>query len=416
MRLRVFIDGASRGNPGPAAIGVIVQDARGRVVGEIAEYLGETTNNVAEYQALLHALKDAKARGASELEIYADSDLLVQQINGSYKVRSPHLAPLHAAAARALAGFATWRIGHIPREKNTAADALANRAIDARGKAAGAHRPAARAGDLRARLQRLARQLDGVIGIGVKATWDGAEIYVEPDRPFPTASVFNIPVLIELLLQAEEGRLSLDERVTVTEALKSPGSGVLKELSSSPGLSLSDLAMLMIIISDNTATDILVQRVGTAAINRRLASWGFAVTRVPMDCRRLLFEMAGRPDGPFTPEARVEVEKILRTRERAFTGRAYADADNNLTTPREMIRLLEMLVTDRPLSPRVREQALFYMRKQQIRDRLPLHLPPDTDVAHKTGSIGGVRNDAGIMFVPRGPVLVCAFPRDLKED
>ncbi|OFX33630.1 MAG: hypothetical protein A2Z07_04775, partial [Armatimonadetes bacterium RBG_16_67_12] len=150
----MFVDGASRGNPGPAAIGVIVQDARGRVVGEIAEYLGETTNNVAEYQALLHALKDAKARGASELEIYADSDLLVRQINGSYKVRSPHLAPLHAAAARALAGFAKWRIGHIPREKNTAADALANRAIDARGKAAGAHRPAARAGDLRARLQR----------------------------------------------------------------------------------------------------------------------------------------------------------------------------------------------------------------------------------------------------------------------
>jgi len=272
------------------------------------------------------------------------------------------------------------------------------------------HRP------LRARLQRLARQLDGVIGIGVKATWDGAEIYVEPDRPFPTASVFNIPVLLELLLQAEEGRLSLDERVAVTEALKSPGSGVLKELSSSPHVSLSDLAMLMIIISDNTATDILVQRVGVEALNRRLAAWGFAVTRVPMDCRRLLFEMAGRPDGPFTPEARVEVEKILRTRERAFTGRAYADADNNLTTPREMIRLLEMLVTDRPLSPRVRELALFYMRKQQIRDRLPLHLPPDTDVAHKTGSIGGVRNDAGILFVPRGPVLVCAFTRDLKED
>lgn len=416
MRLRVFVDGACRGNPGPAAIGVIVQDARGRVVGEIAEYLGETTNNVAEYQALLRALKDAKARGASELEIYADSDLLVRQINGSYKVRSPHLVPLHAAAAAALAGFATWRISHIPREKNAAADALANRAIDARGKAAGAHRPAEKAGDLRARLRRLARRVDGVIGIGVKAAWDGDEIYVEPDRPFPTASVFKIPVLIELLLQAEEGRLSLEEKVAVTEALKSPGSGVLKELASSPSLSLSDLAMLMIIISDNTATDILIQRVGIEALNRRLAAWGFAVTRAPMDCRRLLFEIAGRPDGPYTPEARVEVEKILKTRARAFTGRAYADADNNLTTPREMIRLLEMLVADRPLSPRVREQALFYMRKQQIRDRLPLHLPPDTDIAHKTGSIGGVRNDAGILFVPRGPVLVCAFTRDLKDD
>lgn len=421
MKLRLFVDGASRGNPGPAAIGVIVQDARGRVVGEIAEYLGEATNNVAEYQALLRALKAAKARGASEVEVYADSDLLVRQVTGAYRVRSPHLAPLHAAAALALAGLSKWRIEHIPRERNALADALANQAIDAhtgagRRKTAGEAVAGPRSGDLVGRLRRLARRLDGVLGVGVKTTWDGEEVYVEPDRPFPTASVFKIPVLIEVLLQAEEGRLSLDEKVAVTEALKSPGSGVLKELSSSPEFSLSDLAMLMIIISDNSATDVLVQRVGSEAINRRLASWGFEVTRVPMDCRRLLFELAGRPDGPYTPEMRVEVEKALRTRERTFIGRAYADRDNNLTTPREMIRLLEMLVADRPLPPRVREQALSYMRKQQIRDRLPLHLPPAADLAHKTGSLSGIRNDAGILFVPRGPVLVCAFTRDLRDD
>ncbi len=270
--------------------------------------------------------------------------------------------------------------------------------------------------DLRADLERLAAGVAGVIGIGVKTSWDGQAIFINPDRPFPTASVFKVPVLIELLVQAEEGRVRLDERVTVTDAMKSPGSGVLKELSSQPALSLADLAMLMIIISDNTATDILVDRVTPAAINRRLASWGFQTTRVMMTCRQLLFEIAGKSAGPFTPEMRREVEGILKTRERVFAGRAYADSDNNVTSPREMITMLEMLASDGRLSPQVRAQALDFMRRQQIRDRLPFHLPPGTEMAHKTGSIGGVRNDAGILFVPRGPILVCAFSRDLKED
>ncbi|MDI6772668.1 MAG: serine hydrolase, partial [bacterium] len=346
MKLRLFIDGASRGNPGPSAIGIVVQDGRGRVVAEVAETLGKATNNVAEYEALLRALEVARARGADEVEILADSDLLVRQIAGTYKVKSPNLAPLHRAALDALAGFRKWHITHIPRSRNTAADALANRALDGLplpGSLPCA--PDAGAG-LRSELARLSGRLDGVLGVGVKTVWDGQEIFLEPDRPFPTASVFKIPVLIELLLQAEEGRLHLDDTVTVTEEMKSPGSGVLKELISSPALSVADLAMLMVIISDNTATDILVDLVGKEAINRRLASWGFSATRVPMSCRELLFELAGRPTGPFTPGARLEVERILKTRERSFTGRAYAGRDNDLTTPREMVRLLEMLVRD----------------------------------------------------------------------
>lgn len=427
MKLRLFVDGAARGNPGPAAIGVVVQDGRGRVIAEVGETLGETTNNVAEYRALLRGLREARKRKADDLEIRTDSDLLVRQINGTYRVKSPHLIPLHGEAIAALGAFRRWRIAHIPRTDNAAADALANKALDAADQGPAAPRPpasrkparnpiTAAAVDLRSDLERLAAGLPGVIGIGVKSLWNGATIFINPDRPFPTASVFKIPVLVELVLQAEEGRLRLDETVTVKEALKSPGSGVLKELTSEPTLSLADLAMLMIIISDNTATDILVDRVGTASINKRLASWGFKVTQVVMTCRELLFDLAGKPSGPFTPEMRVKVEEILKARERAFTGRAYADTDNNVTTPREMIAFLEMLVTDGQLSSRVRAQALDFLRRQQIRDRLPFHLPPGTVIAHKTGSVAGVRNDAGILFVPRGPVLLCAFTRDLEQD
>ncbi|MGQ0548394.1 MAG: serine hydrolase [Armatimonadota bacterium] len=463
MKLRLFIDGAARGNPGPAAIGIVVQDGRGRKVAEVSEFLGHATNNVAEYRALLRALREAQSRGADELEIRTDSDLLVKQINGQYRVKSPHLIPLHDEALQALGMFRRWSITHVPRRANAAADTLANKAIDAAvqssskrasGRASSGRPSSSRASsnrvssnpgpagsrlatlalsnhgrigtvdrpalagreDLEIELQSLADSLDGIIGIGVKPTWDGRTIFIEPDRRFPMASVFKIPVLVELVLQAEEERLRLDETVKVTEALKSPGSGVLKELTSEPTLSLTDLAMLMIIISDNTATDILVDRVGASAINRRLASMGLGITQVVMTCRQLLFEIAGRPSGPFTPEARLEVERILKTRERVFTGRAYADTDNNVTTPREMIALLEMLVTDGRLPAGAREQALHFMRRQQIRDRLPFHLPPGTEMAHKTGSIAGVRNDAGILFLPRGPVLVCAFTRDLRED
>lgn len=412
MKLRLFIDGASRGNPGPAAIGVIVEDSEGKVLLEISERLGETTNNVAEYTALLRGLEAARGLGGNDLEVYADSDLLVRQIRGEFRVKSPSLIPLHRAAREELELVRRWRVTHIPRERNSAADLLANRALDAGTPPGGRATPSL----LPEALEDVARRLKGVIGIGVKSAWDGREIYHNPDRPFPTASVFKIPVLFELLLQAEEGRIGLDERVAVSEDLKSPGSGVLKELTSSPALSMSDLAMLMIIISDNSATDILVERLGRDSINGRLQSWGLEVTRVPMTCRQMLFDLAGRPDGPFTPTARVEVEKILRTRERKFAGRAYADAGNNVTTPREMIALLDMLVTPGRLSSGVRQQALGYLRRQQIRDRLPLHLPPDAEIAHKTGSIAGVRNDAGILFVPDGPVLVCAFTRDLAED
>ncbi len=412
MKLRLFIDGASRGNPGPAAIGVVVEDHEGKSLMEISERLGETTNNVAEYTALLRGVEAARRLGGDDLEIYADSDLLVRQIRGEFRVKSPLLAPLHRAAREQLGLVGRWRLTHIPRGRNSAADLLANRALDE-----GGSRPERVTPDsLPGALEDVARRLNGVAGIGVRSTWDGLEIYHNPDRPFPTASVFKIPVLLELLLQAEEGRLRLDERVVVSEELKSPGSGVLKELSSSPALSISDLAMLMIIISDNSATDILVERLGRESINARLQSWGLEVTRVPLTCRQMLFDLAGRPEGPFTDAARIEVERALRLRERKFAGRAYADTGNNVTTPREMVALLDTLVTPGRLSANVREQALAYLRRQQIRDRLPLHLPPEAEIAHKTGSIMGVRNDAGVLFMPKGPVLLCVFTRDLVED
>ena len=131
--LRLHIDGASRGNPGEAGFGVYVTTPEGASVASLYGYLGRATNNVAEYQALLHALRYALERGAREVDVYSDSELLVLQLAGRYRVKHPGLQPLFREASELLARFARARVTHVPRERNREADALANRAVDERG-------------------------------------------------------------------------------------------------------------------------------------------------------------------------------------------------------------------------------------------------------------------------------------------
>ncbi|MGH2349175.1 MAG: reverse transcriptase-like protein [bacterium] len=127
----LFVDGASRGNPGPAGIGVVLRNGdRGPVLKEISEYIGRSTNNEAEYRALLKGLDEARALGAEIAEIRSDSNLLINQLNGIYKVKSAALGPLFLEARNRLGAFRDWSARHVPRGQNAAADALANRAID----------------------------------------------------------------------------------------------------------------------------------------------------------------------------------------------------------------------------------------------------------------------------------------------
>lgn len=128
--VRVHIDGASRGNPGPAGIGVLFLGPDGSVIERLHRGIGEATNNVAEYSALLAALERAAALGVANLEVFSDSELLVRQLQGRYQVKHPALRPLYAAARKRIADFSHFAIHHVPRELNAEADALANRGID----------------------------------------------------------------------------------------------------------------------------------------------------------------------------------------------------------------------------------------------------------------------------------------------
>ena len=130
-RFVLYCDGASRGNPGPAAIGAVLYDAEGDAVEEISGAIGVATNNVAEYRALIAGLEAADDRGVERLEVRLDSELLVRQVTGRYRVKSAHLKPLSLQAARLIRRFGEVRVVHVPREQNTVADALANAALDA---------------------------------------------------------------------------------------------------------------------------------------------------------------------------------------------------------------------------------------------------------------------------------------------
>jgi len=133
VRLTVHVDGGSRGNPGPAAIAAVISDANGQIVHEVHETIGRATNNVAEYRALILGIERAAELGATELELVGDSELVVKQVRGEYRVKDAGLKPLHSAAQQALGNFAEWQIRHVKRGQNADADALVNQALDAEG-------------------------------------------------------------------------------------------------------------------------------------------------------------------------------------------------------------------------------------------------------------------------------------------
>ena len=130
MKAIVHVDGGARGNPGPAAAACVIATPTGEILGEHAELLGEVTNNVAEYRALLLGLALARELGVSEVEVVNDSELIAKQINGQYKVKHPAMRPLYLDALAALRGFERWSVRTVPRAQNAEADALVNAALD----------------------------------------------------------------------------------------------------------------------------------------------------------------------------------------------------------------------------------------------------------------------------------------------
>lgn len=174
------VDGASRGNPGPASYAVVVRGPDGATRFETGKYIGRTTNNVAEYYALISALDYAVAQGIDRLLVRSDSELLVRQMEGRYKVNSPDLRPLHEHARKLARGLAYFAVEHVPRERNREADELANIALDRTGSSSSA---APAAGEKLHLTAGVKTEAQAAVNRGAQTSTRGAPARASSERP-----------------------------------------------------------------------------------------------------------------------------------------------------------------------------------------------------------------------------------------
>ena len=256
--------------------------------------------------------------------------------------------------------------------------------------------------------------VDATVGVAAKHMNTGEEICEGGGEVFFTASTFKIPILIELYKQIDAGVLSADSRMEITDRHRAPGSGVVKELSNGLNPTVHDLATLMIIISDNTATDMLYDLVGRECLNKTMQELGLRKTNLPMSCREMLYSMYGvETDDIGDAEAQVADR---RSKEQVVDGALGASLDySDVSSPNDMVKLLELLYGGAILSSSSRDSVLRIMARQQLNTIIPYLLPPGTRIAHKTGGVTGVRCDVGIVYAPSGPYAVAIMARDVID-
>lgn len=254
-------------------------------------------------------------------------------------------------------------------------------------------------------IAEVVKSFNGVVGIGFKNLSNGEEFYINGDKRFLTASVFKVFVLIELYNQAIKSKINLSDRYTLKNSDKSLGSGVLQLLDEGLQPTIRDLAKLMMILSDNTATDIIMDMVGKENINNTIRNiLGLKNTRVMLTTREILLDIAGTND----------IESAKRNFEEMkinTNGKWATDfKDNDITTPKEMVKTLELLYKKKILTPESCEEIIDIMKNCQTGSaRIKRFLPPNVKVAHKTGTMPGVVNDAGILFTPKGDYILVMF-------
>ncbi len=268
------------------------------------------------------------------------------------------------------------------------------------------------------RIREAEEGFEGVLGVAVKHLGTGEEASLRGDELFPTASVFKVPVIVELFRQVEEGRLSLEERIALRDGDKVPGSGVLKELTEGLEVSVRDLTSLMMIVSDNTATDLIVERVGIENVNRTLRELGLVKTTVVADCRDILFDLVGLDD---LPEGEKTLEVYEERAEEGVDGGSWSLGveRNDVTTPMEMGRLLEMIVNGEAAGRESCDTILDIMgRCQTGAYRIPKYLPSkEVRLFRKTGSLTGIRNDVGVVTIKDTgeSYIIACFTKDAAD-
>ncbi|MFN8514468.1 MAG: serine hydrolase [Chloroflexia bacterium] len=267
---------------------------------------------------------------------------------------------------------------------------------------------------LQQQIETIAQGVDGIVGAYIKDLASGIEVAYNADTPFPMASVVKVPILHELYRQTEAGSVDLGKRILFAAQHLVPGSGILQDLDFGIAPTLKDLATLMITVSDNAATDLVIEQIGLAQVETAMQTLGLTSTTIPMTIRGILYNSVGLDVA--NPEHTYDLYQ-QRSKEGYIDWhcRAYGDADNNVSTPRDLGLLLEDIERHTTLSEASCDAMLDIMLRQKYNTILPLHLPEGARVAHKTGSLRGIRNDAGIVYAPSGAYLIALCSKRLAD-
>jgi beta-lactamase class A len=248
-----------------------------------------------------------------------------------------------------------------------------------------ARRPATDTAALRRSLEAMTRGYPGVVGISVRDLSSGESVSIRGGETFPTASLVKVSVLVELLDEVRRGTIGLDERAGMIARDRVPGSGTLQYMASGLQPTMGDLAWLMITVSDNTATNLILDKVGIRTVWAKMDSLGL-------------------------PSTRIHSKTFQRSTSLAVDSSARYGLGK--TTPDETVRLFQLLHEGRAVSPALDSLALAMLRANQDGTKLTRWLPETVAAAHKSGDVDRARNDCGILYGPEAPVAVCVMTRE----
>lgn len=306
---------------------------------------------------------------------------------------------------------------------------------------------------LKQQILSLVKQVPGSMGVYVRHIEREEEILVEAEKVFPLGTVFQIAVMAEVFRQAERGMISLEDKVELTDSMKAVGPGIMQYLSPGVNLSMKDLLVLMMTISDNTATDLLWKRIGVQSVNMALRDMGFTRTNIYIPNReyQLLsllmgeeFEDLNMPEFVQRWKNKSQMERTrmmasvetqhsknlpieeLRTRHEAMYGRregkrfqqkrTFDEAVDNQGSPKEIGSLLEKIFRGEAASPNACQQMLGIMLLRQDQNSISLYLPADVPVSGKGGSLAGTSNDVGVVYInPKSHFIIACLTRRLDQ-
>lgn len=236
---------------------------------------------------------------------------------------------------------------------------------------------------LRYELEKIIQQYPCRYGIVVKNLATGERLDMNPALVFQSASMIKVPIMYEIMRQVAAGLIDLDEIIAVCAEKMVGGAGILQELRPDIPMTIRELVTLMIILSDNTATNLLIDRIGMDAINKTTASLRLNST-------------------------------ILQRRMMDFD--AARDGRENFTTAQDMALIFEHIYNSTGLPPKYGALMLDILKRQQVQDKFPFYLPEETVIAHKTGTLPGAEHDGGIMFITGGPYIVSVMTDNLPAN